>query len=95
MGYTSGIEGERIKAAMSEALGCHRMPLIGVSEKVSNCVVMPWSEKEGECVRILYRLSGIAKLRMQSDVSWEEESEVDGMAAGRKGKRRPERIRKS
>ena len=47
------IEGERSKAAMSEALGCHRMPLIGVCEKVSNCVVMPWSEKEGECVKML------------------------------------------
>ena len=50
MRKTKGIEGERIKAAMIEALGCHRMPLIGVSEKVSSCVVMPWSEKEGECV---------------------------------------------
>ena len=64
MEYTNGIEGERSKAAMSEALGCHRMPLIGVSEKVSNCVVMPWGEKEGECVKMLQRLSGIARLRM-------------------------------
>ena len=53
MEYTNGIEGEKIKVEMSEALGCHRMPLIGVSEKVSNCVVMPWGEKEGECVKML------------------------------------------
>ena len=51
--YTNGIEGERRRAARSKALGCHRMPLIGVSEKVSNCVAMPWSEKEGECVKML------------------------------------------
>ena len=46
------MEGERRKAARSKALGCHKMPLSGVSEKVSNCVVMPQSDKEGECVKM-------------------------------------------